>query len=238
MKFDIDTVKPSVRKLSDMGEVIFDREWLKSVEDFELYFMYRDLALDEDRKIIRRENLRYDITVIPAGNLGKEFVKTAGHYHPMVPKTNLSYPEIYQVLEGKAHYLLQKFEGGEITDVVLIEAEKNDLVIIPPNYGHTTINPSGNELKMANWVSRNFSSVYEPIREKKGAAYFELTDGKFIKNENYEKPPELREKKPIDPSLIGLEKGEDMYNLIRKSPEKLKFLNMPQDFSFLFRILV
>ena len=43
--------------------------------------------------------------------LGSEYVKTVGHYHPPVPGTDVSYPEIYQVLDGSATYLLQKVES-------------------------------------------------------------------------------------------------------------------------------
>ena len=50
--------------------------------------------------------------------LGLEYTKTVGHYHPQIPGTDISYPEIYQVLEGSATYLLQKVEH-ENEDVLL-----------------------------------------------------------------------------------------------------------------------
>ena len=37
--------EPDIRRLSDMREVIFDQSWLAAAEDFELYYMYRDLFL-------------------------------------------------------------------------------------------------------------------------------------------------------------------------------------------------
>jgi|GEM_PF-2282682 glucose-6-phosphate isomerase len=46
--------------------------------------------------------------------MGLEFVKTCGHYHPPVnPKLRYTYPEMYEVLEGDAHYLLQCAERRE-----------------------------------------------------------------------------------------------------------------------------
>jgi len=164
---------PDIRRLYDMKEVIYDKEFLSQTENIELYYMYRNVFLDEsDKKLMEEKNLRYDVTIIPPMKLGKEFVKTAGHYHPFVPGTKITYPEVYEVLEGEAHYLLQKKEDDKTTDVVLISAEKNDKVIIPPGYAHVTINPSKKLLKMANWVASNFSSVYEPIKKMHGAAYF------------------------------------------------------------------
>ena len=101
--------EPDIRRLSDMREVVFDQSWLATAEDFELYYMYRDLFLSRgDGEKLREQNLRYDITIIPPGMLGREYIKTAGHYHPLVPGGSVTYPELYEVLEGKALYLLQR----------------------------------------------------------------------------------------------------------------------------------
>lgn len=65
--------------------------------------MYRDLAMnEEDREILPpRQNIRYDITVIPPAVLAGEYVKTKGHYHPENPPAGIGYPELYQVLAGR-----------------------------------------------------------------------------------------------------------------------------------------
>ncbi|MDI6917648.1 MAG: glucose-6-phosphate isomerase family protein [Thermoplasmatales archaeon] len=225
-----------VRKLYDMKEVVYDREFLAGAENIELYYMYRNVFLDEtDKRIMEENKLRYDITIIPSRNLGEEFVKTAGHYHPFVPGTNITYPEVYEVLEGEAHYLLQKKENDKITDVVLFSAEKNDKVIIPPGYAHVTINPSKKLLKMANWVASDFSSVYEPIKKMHGAAYFETTAG-FIKNENYRHLPEIRFLKSREYKNAGLIKDKNMYYIIRDDPKLLEFLIKPSGYKTLFTI--
>ncbi|WP_440953881.1 glucose-6-phosphate isomerase family protein [Methanosarcina sp. Mfa9] len=225
--------EPDVRLLSDMKDVLADKEWLRSAGDFELYYMYRELSRTEsDLQRIRKAGLRYDITVIPPARLGKEFVKTKGHYHPIVPGAKVSYPEIYQVLEGEAVYLLQKAEGESISDVVVIEAGKGDVVIVPPGYGHISINRSETTLKMANWVCTSFSSVYEPIRKAGGGAYYLLEEG-FVPNSNYLSVPEIRRFEPVEPELLGLERGEDMYELV-EDLEKLRFLKEPQEFEEFF----
>ena len=227
-------VKPDIRKLYDMREVVYDQEWLQVTEDKDLYYMYRDLSYsNRDHNLIKENDLRYDITIIPPSIIGSEFVKTAGHYHPLIEGTGYTYPEIYEVLSGVAHYLLQKSENLKITDVIIVEAKEGDKVIVPPNYGHVTINPSNKELKMANWVSDQFESIYKPYREYGGAAYFELTDGSLIKNENYENLPEIRRLKPTNFSDLGLYKNKEMYKLIR-DPDKLGYLNRPQDYDWLW----
>ncbi|MDD2666178.1 MAG: glucose-6-phosphate isomerase family protein [Methanocellales archaeon] len=226
--------EPSVRRVDDMKEVIYDKRWLKSAGNLDLYYMYRDLSLSRrDGEIIKKNHLRYDITIIPPRVLGVEYVKTIGHYHPPLPDAKLSYVEVYEVLNGEAHYLLQKCQNDDVRDVVLIKAERGDKVIIPPDYGHVTINPSNKELRMCNWVARDFSSIYEPIKEKGGAAYFELVIG-FVKNENYGNVPELRFLEPTNFSEVGLRKNREMYGLIREDPALLEFLTKPQDYGWLF----
>ena len=220
-----------------MHEVVYDKEFLATADmDMELYYMFRDVSRDEeDAKEIKQRGLRYDITIIPPNTLGSEFVKTAGHYHPYLQASNLTYPEIYEILEGEAHYLLQRREEADgverITDVIVVKAKSGDKVLIPPNYGHVTINPGESTLKMANWVARAFSSIYDPIKRRGGAAYFELITGAFIQNERYEEVPDIRYLTPSDLQIrgVGLRTDLAMYELLRE-PEKLAFLIKPAGF--------
>ncbi|KKH94292.1 glucose-6-phosphate isomerase [Methanosarcina sp. 1.H.T.1A.1] len=224
---------PDVRNLYDMKEVIADQDWLQITDNFDLYYMYRELARDEeDLRLMREFGLRYDITVIPPARLGNEYIKTAGHYHPRAPRAEVSYPEVYQVLEGEAVYLLQRVEGSKVLDVVVIEAEKGDVVLVPPDYGHITINRAETTLKMANWVCSRFSSIYEPIRKFGGGAYYLLEEG-FMVNPCYSEVPEIRELSPADLSKYGIFEGEDIYELVNEI-EKLGFLKEPQDFPDVF----
>ncbi|MFZ2455284.1 MAG: glucose-6-phosphate isomerase family protein [Candidatus Altiarchaeia archaeon] len=233
LTFGNKSVTPDVRRLSDIKDVVYDKEFLELSKDSDLYYMYRDLALSKkDRDAMQKEDLRYDITIIPPGMLGVEYTKTLGHYHPIVPGTELSYTEIYEILEGEAHYLLQKEENGKITDAVLVKAGKGDKIIMPPNYGHVTINPGRKELKMSNLVSGKFSSVYQPYKDKHGGAYYELQGG-FVGNENYGKLPPLRVVAAKNILELGLKKSEEIYSLVRKDLKKLGFLNRPQDYDWL-----
>jgi len=234
LKFGDKVSVADVRKLHDMEDVLFDKEWFEKTEEInkDIYYMFRDLAKnDDDLEVIKSHHLRYDITVIPPGMLGLEYTKTVGHYHPQIPGTDISYPEIYQVLEGYATYLLQKVEHENedaLLDVVVITAEEGDLVLVPPGYGHVTINASENTLKMANWVCRDFSSIYEPIKRLSGASYFLLKDG-FAKNPLYRNVLPIRYLKPLDYNNFGMISGENIYTLVHKI-EKLKFLISPQNF--------
>ena len=184
MEIDLKNLTPDIRHLDDMRKVLYDQAWVKTAENSDLYFMYR--GIEEKNKI------RYDITVVPQKMLGEEFVKTKGHYH--IGK----YQEIYTVLNGQAIYLMQKrFKDDQIEDVYAVLAEKGDVVIIPSDYGHITINPSENEeLKMANWVASDCKSNYSLFEKLQGACYYYTKNG-WIKNENYKFTPELRFEEPL-----------------------------------------
>lgn len=226
-------VKPGVRTLFDMKDVIYDHGWLSRATNMELYYMYRELSLSKDDALIMKESdLRYDITIIPPYMLGCEYVKTAGHYHPVVPGTCATYPEIYEVLSGEAHYIMQKLSNDKVTDVIIIKAVQGDKVIIPPGYGHITVNASNKTLKMANWVAQCFESTYLPIKEKRGGAYFFLQKG-LIKNCQYDDIPNIRILEPTSFRKIGIQKNKDMYDLVNDI-NKLEFLTRPHEYEWLF----
>ncbi len=196
MEVDLKDKKPDIRYLNDMKNVVYDKEWLKTAENFELYYMYRGLE--------EKNGIRYDVTVIPSKMMGKEFVKTKGHYH--IGK----YQEVYTVLEGQAIYLLQKKKEGtdsEIEDIYAVKCIKEDVILIPPDYGHITINPSETEeLKMANWISKDCKSDYSLFEKLNGSCYYYTKQG-WVKNENYK-------------SLTGLRFEEPL----KSFPKKLEFL--------------
>ena len=181
MEVDLKGKTPDIRHLHDMKDVIYDKEWLKTAPNLELYYMYRGLK--------EKNGLRYDITVIPSRMLGKEFTKTKGHEHVR------SYPEIYIVLEGEAIYFMQKQKQDVIEDVYAVKAKKGDVIIVPSYYAHITINPSNQDLKMANWMATEAKSNYDPIQKMQGACHFYTIDG-WIKNKNYKQVPELRFEEP------------------------------------------
>ena len=227
LEFGGKSKEPDIRRLYDMSDVIFDQEWLASAQNFELYYMYRDLYLTRaDRDRLLDQGLRYDITVIPPGMLGREYIKTAGHYHPQPPGSIVSYPEIYEVLEGEALYLLQK---QDLSNVVAVNASAGDKVLVPPDYGHITINRSNKTLKMANFVARKFSSLYEPYKQRGGGAYFFTKDG-FLKNPRCPEATELARVEAPDNGLLrrlGVAKGREMYPLLRE-PGRLDYLLNPE----------
>lgn len=199
-----------------------------------LYEMYRDVAKsEEDRKWLVSHHIRYDVTRIPGRVICNELVKTKGHYHPGSPDGS-SYPEVYEVLEGNALYLIQK---RDMSDIVLIHAKAGDIVPIPPGYGHVTINPDKSTLLMANLVSMDFSSEYLPYEQMRGAAYYAFADGTFNKNPKY--PPDIPELRVVHATGSDLPVSfpdRSLYDMIGRY-DQLSFLNEPAKFEKEFRDL-
>ena len=195
-----------------------------------LYYMYRDLARSPgDRAWLGSEGIRYDITLIPARTLCGEYVKTKGHHHPPGP-SGVPYPEVYEVLEGRAHFLLQTRTAE---DVRLVEAGAGDRAIVAPGFGHVTINPGRETLVLANIVSTRFESDYSAYEELRGAAYYELAGGAMVRNPRYPgttAPIRVMAARG-QPGLRHLPPGP-LYGLI--GTESLRFLNRPGEFPEIF----
>jgi glucose-6-phosphate isomerase len=174
----------SVRTLGQMRQVLAfpDREE-DLPADMPLYFMYREAG--------KFGSIRYDITRIAAREVCGEFNKTFGHMHPPSP-AGTPWSEVYEVLEGEAHFLLQKVSQLGVEDAALLSAKKGDCFIIPPGYGHVTVNPGKKELLMANLVSGGFEADYSMFAQRRGACFYELAEGKLLKNKNYGEGFEIR----------------------------------------------
>lgn len=179
-----------IRFLYDIKSVLYDKKWAETSSNFPVYFMYRDIRPQKDEK----DDLRQDITIIPSKMLGKEFVKTKGHEHLG------KYKEVYFVSKGQAIYLIQKCKKDansiKVEDVYAVRAKRGESVLIPAGYGHVTINPYKQELRIVNWINRRCKNNYRLFEKKQGGCYYYTKKG-WIKNKNYKQIPKLRFEKPL-----------------------------------------
>jgi glucose-6-phosphate isomerase len=224
--------EPSVRTAEDLLGVLADPGCPCTGP---VYYMYRDVARSvKDRSWLNEQQLRFDITVIPPREICGEFIKTKGHYHPDNP-SGTGYPEIYEVLAGEAHYLIQ---NQDCSDAVIITACAGEIVVVPPGYGHVTINPARTTvLQMANIVSSQFSGDYQRYEAQRGAAYYEMVKEGIVQNPSYLEHPHLRFAKAQ--RLMGVRNTitDPLYDLIEKRDPVLEFLNYPEKYASLFRKL-
>ena len=226
---NFDRFKPDIRYAHDLRPVLYQPEMLE--DDFPAYFMYRDsYRNDGERRLIEEARLRFDYTITPPNMIGREYIKTYGHYHPKAG--DLSYPEVYQVLEGRAVFLLQK--RGEKDDIIenfaVVEVDQGEIIIVPPEYGHVMVNKTDERLITSNWVCRDFRSIYEPYTNFRGACYYLTADG-WIKNRNYRNVPEISFATNRSDRILRV-KG-DMYELV-DSLDALEFLKNPDEYRDMF----
>ncbi|MEZ4813238.1 MAG: glucose-6-phosphate isomerase family protein [Caldisericia bacterium] len=198
-----DGVKASERLFSAAKDYYYDETHNNNKI---LYRVYRDVCLPEHKELISSNNLRYDMVSISPGKIGREFIKTIGHYHPKADG-NEAYPEIYEVLHGSAILLLQ---DENIADAIEVYAEVGAKVLIPPGYGHITINPGNEYLVFSNIISNTFTSVYGLMEKNHGGVYYYIEENgirKWMKNPFYNKHPELKTletgQMPMIAGLIG-----------------------------------
>jgi glucose-6-phosphate isomerase len=144
------------------------------------------------REAERFSSIRYDVTRIPALDLCGELNKTFGHVHPKNIR-GTGWPEAYEVLEGTAHFLMQKVGQLGVDDAILLLVKKGEAFLVPPNYGHITINAGKGDLVMGNLVSDRFQSDYSMFAQRRGGCYYETTEGKLVRNRNYGSGFELRQ---------------------------------------------
>lgn len=218
-----------------------------------LYFMYRALSLPEHEMLFEKNGIRYDITVLMPGSIEAECIKTVGHYHPVKPGAACTYPEVYEVLHGQARYLLQRpccleepQEGLE--QVIVVSAAAGDKVLIPPDFGHVTINPGPDFLVMSNLVATDFESVYSPLQEMGGAGYFGLafpvekkddyggsgiagSEPVFKPNPCYASLPPLITARPQELPQFSLLKNFPQYSAFVENPAHFSFLTHPENYA-------
>ncbi|MBI2446870.1 MAG: hypothetical protein HYV51_03625 [Parcubacteria group bacterium] len=206
-----------------------------------VYHVWRNVHLASDNEKITSHNLRYDLTLLPPGiicpvrsktptasddlstsnGVDCEFVKTAGHYHKK------PYPEVYEVLVGRAYFLIQSKSAAYLT-----EAGPGEKFVIPPSFGHNTINVFNEPLLIANFVSEKAEYNYEPYKNNHGAMYYFVSGGELVnieKNPNYNSVPEIQKIRAREYPEFGLVKSQPLYSLINNI-EKLRFLNYPEEF--------
>jgi glucose-6-phosphate isomerase len=208
----------SARTIPQMLRTLMSRPDLEMLETLDMYFMYRN--------VLKKDGIRYDITMIPPVPVGEEAPKTHGHYHPK-SEDGLAYPEAYQVLEGSAIFILQKKNRNGSVDVSIVSAKAREVVLIPSGYGHVTINSGQDTLVLGNLVYDRFEPMYSEFDENRGAAYYYLRDGSMVQNGNYI----VEKNERLTAAELDARYGfacRDLLVEFSDNPEKFAFLQKPK----------
>ncbi|MFH1521299.1 MAG: glucose-6-phosphate isomerase family protein [Candidatus Micrarchaeota archaeon] len=206
----------SVRLLNQMKKTLMKD--VDGTDNPEMYYMFRNVYHNND--------LRYDVTIIPARDIEGECAKTYGHYHP-AKDNGLQYPEVYQILNGNAVFLLQKKNRNGSVDTLLIHAKEKEVILIPPGYGHVSINPGEDMLVLCNLVYDKFESLYCDFEDNRGGAYYYRKGGEIVQNSNYM----VQRNEWITPQQLNEKYGfscKDLLMEFHDNPKKFEFLEKPE----------
>ena len=221
--------KPKPREYTEAIPVYIRKDDHKQM----LYWMYRYFEAEKDRKVFEKANLEYDLTVIKNGKIGTEYIKTVGHYHANGLKAELTFPEVYEVIEGNVEYLLQtKPDKKGKVEVLLVQAEAGDKVVVPPGYGHISINIGSDVAVSANMQKADLPAEadYDFYHKHEGGAFYRTDEG-LSPNTCY-KIKKLRVVKPREKAEFGLERGKPLYSSFLENTEKFDYLLNPQNYDF------
>ncbi|MFN7991246.1 MAG: glucose-6-phosphate isomerase family protein [Candidatus Micrarchaeia archaeon] len=206
----------STRTLGQMKDTMMSfKEYASNVD---MYFMYRD--------VYAHGGIRFDMTLIPPLDIEGECAKTHGHYHPP-SDDGLPYPEIYQVLHGNAVFILQKKNRNGSVDAIILNARERDCVLLPPGWGHVSVNNGPEPLVLSNLVYDKFESLYDEYDENRGAAYYYLKGGEVQQNINYI----IQRSEHVEAKELNARYGfscKDLLAEFSSEPKRFEFLAKPR----------
>ena len=169
------------RTLGEMIPVLMESPEIK--DDSPVYWVFSNVSK-------KWENM----TVISPGNLGKEFPKTYGHYHPT------DTVEKYKLLSGQGLLIMQKrkfvdddWKDNQIEKVYFVEFLPGDEINITSEWGHSWSNISSEPLvTLDDWKDGHKESDYEPMKKLQGMSYYLISkngQAEFVTNKNYKDLP-------------------------------------------------
>jgi glucose-6-phosphate isomerase len=222
-------LESQARRISQMESVLLEPHALPPVD--EVYWICRLYDHDYAQAVLDKAHLAFACVLVPPLQIGREYVKTQGHYHPAMPGSHMAYPEVYTHFYGRLYLLMQRRVAGRaayLDDCVLIDMQPGQSVMVPPGYAHILINPSGGPALMAGLYCPDFITDYEPIRSLAGAAYYLVNDGgreRSITNERYAEFPALQRLTDLAGTRFAApDNGRPLWASLLHDPERYHML--------------
>jgi oxalate decarboxylase/phosphoglucose isomerase-like protein (cupin superfamily) len=221
----------TARRQAELAPVLLEADGLAPTT--ELYWNLPLLDAGPATDLLEQTGLTYSCVLLPPLKIGREYVKTQGHYHPDMAGSDITYPEVYAHLWGEPALLMQRRRDGrsdEVDDCLLIELRDGAMVTIPPGYAHVLINPTRQPAAVAGLYSRAFSPVYDPIVKMAGAAYFLIDDGgeTVLTNPRYTAAAALRRMSDTtETQFAPPESGQPLWTSFLADSDRYAFLYDP-----------
>lgn len=194
------------------------------------YRMWNGVARRTDAMALRASPLRYELTLLAAQALGDEKNKTFGHIHNAPgesPGRSPTFPEIFEVLHGTAHFLFYTLERARAAARFcgMTEAVAGEQLVCPPDLFHLTINAGREPLLFADLISRRAYGVYDGVRSTRGAPWYELKTKDRVRNRQFPESSPL-----VSFSPPRLELAAPLYTAWVDNPPAFDWLDQPSAF--------
>lgn len=195
-----------------------------------VYAVAMDVAKKQHREDLIKRNLLYGAMIFGKGIVGEEPVRSQGHIHAVSPSCQASTCEVYEIWSGEAYIYMQETANDHPGKCYAIHAKAGDVVIVPPNWAHATINANPKEeMLFGAWCVRDYGFDYEDVRAHHGIAYFPKVRNDeivFEANPAYQSD-ELIIKEARDYPEFNLEKGIPIYTQYEQHPDRFDFVANP-----------
>lgn len=255
IEFGVPVVNPTERSMDEL--IALDVRYQRNASlracalpAARMYRLINDAAVLEAQGLNRDETFRgvkFDVTVLPRpdADSGSELPKTVGHYHTPVSGFRLASPDLYQVAHGHARILLQSpIHDGPRS--FFVDLQPGEAVLIPPQFGHVTINIGHSALAFANVCVRQPHLDYEPYFRHRGGTYYfvrgEHNTVQAVRNPAYSANSgvSMLRLAPVRRALadLGLSASKPIYGCITDAAPILAALCEPDGYEDLFNAVL
>jgi glucose-6-phosphate isomerase len=199
------------------------------------FAFYKGLTDVSDSNIFEKSGLRYDITVVFPGLVGRERKKTTGHIHAYLEAKRYAHAELYEVISGTAMFILQPVSSNraEPEKIITVVAEAGEKILIPENFMHCTTNFGIGTLVFSNLVLDFGTNEYDCVAKRGGMGVFVCQNGEklqIIRNQNYSRDIQILSGNPIQSEKLRTIRDQPMYLDFVMHPEAYEFLREPSGF--------
>ena len=122
---------------------------------------------------------------------------------------------------------MQKKNRAGTVDAMIVKAKEGDVVLLPPGFGHVTVNDGDDALVLGNLVYDRFEPMYDEYDENHGAAFYILKGGEIEQNGSYI----IRVSDRLSAAELNARYGftcKDILGEVDETPEKFTFLEKPK----------
>jgi glucose-6-phosphate isomerase, archaeal len=221
------------RRIGDLRAILHEPSALSDTTP--VYWNYKLKDAGSAEPVITELRLTFGLVCLPPLKIGREYVKTHGHYHSVMPGSEIAFPEVYTHFYGEIYLYMQrrkKFTTIALDDCVIYRMIPGHSIMIPPGYAHILINPSSKPALTAGLYAREALHDYDPIRKTAGGAYYFIqqeAEVKVIPNRRYPKPPPLREIVELNGTRFASPVGnQPLWSTFIQDPQSFAFITNPQ----------